>query len=97
MPDIQRHLDIGSRLVILVTFVLFVAALFLKGFSHDVLLEAGVFLVSVKLIMMAYKNSAAERELKDRLESLQTTLARMESLLESQHLPAEGSGPRTNA
>jgi len=32
-------------------------ALFTKGFTHDILLEAGVLLVSVKLIIMAYKNS----------------------------------------
>jgi Flp pilus assembly protein TadB len=78
MPDFQRHLDIGSRLVILVTFVLFVVALFIKGLGHDLLLEGGVFLVSVKLIMMAYKNSVATRQLNDRLDQLQATLTRME-------------------
>ena len=82
MSDIQRHLDIGSRIVILVTLVLFVAALFFKGFGHDLLLEAGVFLVSVKLIMMAYKNSVAARQLNDRLDGVQTTLARIENILE---------------
>jgi hypothetical protein len=86
MPDIQRHLDIGSRLVILVTFALFVAALFFKGFGHDLLLEAGVFLVSMKLIMMAYKNSVDSRQLNDRLDGLQTMLMRMERLLESKRL-----------
>ena len=40
-----------------VTLALFVAALFTKGLTHDLLLEAGVFLVSVKLMIMAYKNS----------------------------------------
>lgn len=79
MSDFQRHLDIGSRLVILVTFVLFVAALFIKGLGHDLLLEGGVFLVSVKLIMMAYKNSVATKQLNDRLDQLQVTLTRMES------------------
>jgi len=83
MPDTQRHLDIGSQLVILVTLVLFVAALFFKGFGHDLLLEAGIFLVSVKLIMMAYKNSIAARQLTDRLDGLQRALTRMESLLEA--------------
>lgn len=78
MPDFQRHLDLGSRLVILVTFVLFVVALFIKGLGHDLLLEGGVFLVSVKLIMMAYKNSVATRQLNDRLDQLQATLTRME-------------------
>ena len=81
MPDIQCNLYIGSRLVILVTFVLFVATLFFKGFGHDLLLEAGVFLVSMKLIMMAYKNSVTARQLNDRLDG--PALARMESLLEA--------------
>ena len=35
------------------------AWLFLKGFTHDLLLEAGVFLVSVKLILMSYRSSLA--------------------------------------
>ena len=93
MPDIQRHLDLGSRVVIFITLVLFVAALFFKGFGHDLLLEGGVFLVSVKLIMMAYKNSVAAGQLNVRLDGLQTTLTRMESLLESRRLPELAGGP----
>ncbi|HVC19747.1 MAG TPA: hypothetical protein VNE16_06700 [Vicinamibacterales bacterium] len=81
----HRHLDITSRLVILVTFALFVAAIFFKGFSHDILLEAAVFLVSVKLILLAYNNSVAASQLNDRLDGVQTTLARMESLITSRH------------
>ena len=53
----RKHFDVGSMMVIIVTFVLFTMALFAKGFTHDLLLEAGVFLVSVKLILMAFKNS----------------------------------------
>jgi hypothetical protein len=63
------YFDTGSLIVIIVTFVLFVLALFTKGLTHDILLEAGVFLVSVKLIMMGYKNSlyikSVENELKE--------------------------------
>lgn len=53
----KKHLDLGSTIILLVTLVLFIAALFFKGFTHDILLEAGVFLVSVKVIMMAYRIS----------------------------------------
>ncbi len=74
----QKHLDIWSRLVILVTLVLFVAALFVKGFGHGLLLEAGVFLVSIKLITMAYKNSVGQAEVVGRLDALQQALARVE-------------------
>ena len=91
MPDTQRHLDIGSQLVILVTLILFVAALFFKGFGHEILLEAGVFLVSVKLIMMAYQNRMTEQQMKDRLDGLHTTLTRMERLLESERRPSEAA------
>lgn len=67
----------------LVTSLLFVTALFLKGLTHEVLLEAGVFLVSVKLIMMAYKNSVAETELKACIDEVQAALARLEETLRS--------------
>lgn len=80
MP-VERHLDIGSRLVIVVTFVLFIVALYVKGFGHDLLLEAGVFLVSVKLILMAYKNSIDTRDLKARIDRVDASLARVERLL----------------
>jgi hypothetical protein len=53
----RKHFDVGSMMVIIVTFVLFTIALFAKGFTHDLLLEAGVFLVSVKLILIAHNNS----------------------------------------
>ena len=59
----KKHLDLGSIIVILITLALFIAALFHKGFTHDLLLEAGVFLVSVKVIMMAYANSAHANEI----------------------------------
>ena len=52
-----KYFDAGSLMVILITFVLFVLALFTQGFTHDLFLEAGVFLVSVKLIIMAYWNN----------------------------------------
>jgi hypothetical protein len=53
----EAYFDTGSLIVIILTFGLFTVALFAKGFTHDILLEAGVLLVSVKLIMMSYKNS----------------------------------------
>ncbi|HYB69991.1 MAG TPA: hypothetical protein VEH80_04950 [Candidatus Bathyarchaeia archaeon] len=73
MPTLRR-LDPGSLVVIVVTFFLFVIALFAKGFSHDLLLEAGVFLVSVKLIIMSYKNGEVADSLKERLDEICTAL-----------------------
>jgi len=71
----KKHFDEGSMIVIVITFVLFILALFTKGFTHDLLLEAGVFLVSVKLIMMAYKNSV-------NVESFRKELRKIKELLE---------------
>lgn len=80
MRDARQHLDIGTWLVIIITLVLFVAALYVKGLGHGLLLEAGVFLVSVKLILMAYKNSVVAREVGDRLDRMEATLTRMEGV-----------------
>jgi hypothetical protein len=77
MRNFLRHLDIVSQLVILTTFVLFVIALFIKGFGHGLLLEAGVFLISVKLIMMAHKNSILAKDLDDRLGRIEAMLMQM--------------------
>lgn len=49
----NRHIDIGSFIIALITLGLFVASLFVKGLPHDLFLETGVFLVSVKIIVMA--------------------------------------------
>jgi hypothetical protein len=70
----KEHLDLGSLIVILITFVLFVLALLTKGFTHDLLLEAGVFLVSIKLILMAYKISVTSKELLSELKAIKKKL-----------------------
>jgi hypothetical protein len=72
----NRHIDIGSFIVALITLGLFLAALFTKGLTHDLFLEAGVFLVSVKIIVMAYKNSVAIGLLSDKLDTILATLTK---------------------
>ena len=76
MNAITRHIDSWSWVVIAITLVLFLVALFLKGLSHDLLLEAGVFLISVKLILMAYKNGVATEALKRKLDEVHAALDR---------------------
>jgi hypothetical protein len=76
--NMRRHLDIQSFIVIAVTLILFAVALVVKGFTHDLLLEAGVFLVSLKLIMMAYKNSITGKSVEEKLDSIAETLCRLE-------------------
>jgi hypothetical protein len=70
----NKHIDIGSSAVIIITCILFIMALFTKGFTHDLLLEAGVFLVSVKLIIMSYKNSLYIRNLQQELLEIKNLL-----------------------
>ena len=73
-----RRFDGPSAAVIAVTLVLFVAALFFKGFTHDLLLEAGVFLVSVKLIRASWQAADRQKELLARLDALAAAVARLE-------------------
>ncbi len=73
----MKHFDTGSLLVIVITFVLFAMALFFTGFTHDLLLEAGVFLVSVKLIIMAYKSSVSAQNIQRELTEIKTLLEEM--------------------
>ncbi|MGA2964072.1 MAG: hypothetical protein ABSD96_20585 [Candidatus Korobacteraceae bacterium] len=74
----SKLLDFGSVVVIVLTLVLFLVALFLKGFTHELLLEAGVFLVSVKLILLSCKNSLSARLADERLAQMQDALRRIE-------------------
>lgn len=70
----MKYFDTGTILVIVITFILFGVALFAKGFTHDLLLEAGVFLVSVKLILMSYKNGLNHIELQKDLQEIKKLL-----------------------
>jgi len=79
MIEFKRHFDTGSLVVIVVTFVLFVSALLTTGFTHDILLEAAVFLVSVKLIIMAYKNIDATDSLHQKLDKIYKKVNAIES------------------
>jgi len=70
----RKYFDIGSITVIAITFLLFAVALFTKGLTHDILLEAGILLVSVKLIMMAYRNTVFYKEITDELKKINERL-----------------------
>jgi hypothetical protein len=74
LKSLLSHFDLSSLIVIILTLVLFVAAVFVKGFTHDLLLEAGVFLVSVKLILMGHKNSLSAKSIEERLKDIQSSL-----------------------
>lgn len=79
MAKSYRYLDPWSSAILVLTLVLFSVALVVKGLTHDMLLEAGVFLVSAKLVVMTYKLGAAGKELRERLEGIEESLRRIEA------------------
>ena len=81
ISNISNHFGKASLVVIIITFILFVVALFAKGFTHELLLEAAVFLVSVKLILMAYHNSISSKKLEKKLSDIEE---KMDKLLASE-------------
>lgn len=70
----KKYPDVGSTIVIIITFFVFLLALFIKGFSHDILLELGVFLVSVKLIIMAHKISVSDQLIEKKVDEIKKLL-----------------------
>jgi hypothetical protein len=66
--------DPWSAVVIALTLGLFLVSVFVKGFTHELLLEAGIFLVSVKLILLGQKNTAFSRATNQRLERIANLL-----------------------
>ncbi len=84
----RKHLDLGTQFTLAITLVLFVIALFEKGFTHDLLLEAGVFLVSVKLVIMSFKANVNLGALDSQLIAMRSSLQRIE-----QSLHGAGDGP----
>ncbi len=81
----RRYLDPHSAIVAVITLILFLAALFVKGLTHDLFLEAGVFLVSAKILMMMHANHVAAIRLESKMDRILSTLER---------LPHTGSSPR---
>lgn len=69
-----KNVDAGSVVVVVLTAVLFAIALFVKGFTHDLLLEAGVLLVSIKLILLTYKSQSNYRDVKEDLAEIKEIL-----------------------
>ncbi len=66
--------DPGTSVVILLTVGLFSLSLVVKGFTHELFLEASVFLVSVKPILMTGKNAASEERIERRLNQIKELL-----------------------
>jgi hypothetical protein len=84
--DYGKHLHGSTQLTLAITLALFVVALFEKGFTHDLLLEAAVFLVSAKLVVLSYKASVNNDAIAGRLAEMSKSLTRVEQSLEGTRL-----------
>lgn len=79
-------------MVIAITLILFISALFVKGFTHDLLLEAAGFLVSVKLIILSYRNSQGVVSIEKKLDLILNAEQHLEKELTALRKPkAAGS------
>ena len=70
----KKHLDLSNTIVIVLTFILFVIALFSTGFTKDLLLEAGVLLISVKIIILGASNRISNMEIIKKLDEISEKL-----------------------
>ena len=70
----KKIFDLGNTLVIALTFILFAIALFATGFTKELLLEAAVLLVSVKIIMMSRANRNSNKEIIMKLNEINEKL-----------------------
>ncbi len=71
----KNYFDFATLFIMVLTLLLFILAIFLKGITHDLLLEAGVLLVSIKLIIMSYKNGKAEENMAKELKEIKELLS----------------------
>lgn len=78
----SKHLDASTQIMLAITLVLFVVALFQKGFTHDLLLETAIFLVSAKLILLSHKASMNNDAMAGKIAEVSESLRRIEQTLE---------------
>jgi hypothetical protein len=91
----SKLLDTSSLIVASITLLLFLAALFAKGLTHDLFLESGVFLVSVKIIMMAHRNRVETRKLDEKLDKVLEAVDRADARREHGETPPRTDGGGT--
>lgn len=60
-----------------ITVSLFVYAVIRHGLTDDLLLETGIFLVSVKIIMLSYENGQHILQIESKLDAIQQGLSQV--------------------
>jgi hypothetical protein len=75
----KKYLSITDMIVIIITALLFLIALFMNGISKELLLEVGILLVSIKLILMNYKNATANEKILEELGQLKKRISKTDN------------------
>ena len=70
----SKYLSTVDLIVIIITFLLFMTALFVKGLTQDILIEAGVLLISIKIIVMNYKIAVSNKAILEKLDEIRETM-----------------------
>ncbi len=70
----KKNFDLANTITIALTFILFTIALFTTGFTKDLLLEAGVLLVSIKIITMGAATRNSNKEIIKKLNEINEKL-----------------------
>lgn len=70
----KKNFDLANSITIALTFIFFTIALFATGFTKDLLLEAGVLLVSVKIILMGAATRDSNKEIIKKLNEINDKL-----------------------
>lgn len=68
---VGKFVSKSDLLVLLLTLIMFIIALFTEGFIHDLSLEIGILLVSVKLIMFNYHSSKDTAKILEKLDKIE--------------------------
>lgn len=71
---ITKYVSKSDFFVLLLTLIFFILALFTEGIIHDLSLEIGILLVSVKLIMFNYHSSKDTARIIEKLEKIEKDL-----------------------
>ena len=70
----KKYIDLGSIIIIVITFILFTLSVFTRGITHDIFLESAVFIISLKLILMMHKNNLNEKIIIKRLNDIEAQI-----------------------
>ncbi len=75
----KRYLSTGDAVILTITLFLFIVAIFTEGFIHNLSLEAGVLLVSIKVIMIGYEIKLSNKVILKEISDVKEILLEMKA------------------